>query len=73
MLLEIIQPKQIQQPDLISTPIPQNQGWEFLNKYSFAKNSHNSLEKNEAVMASKNALYMTPYYDTQEKAGSYIL
>lgn len=70
MLFEIIQPKQNQQPGLISTPIQQNQGWEFLNKNSVAKNSYNCLEKNEAVMASKNGLYMTTYYDTQEKAGS---
>lgn len=45
MLLEIIQPKQDLQPGLISTPIQQNQGWEFLNKYPFAKNSDNSIEK----------------------------
>lgn len=45
MLFEIIQSKQNQQPSLIITPIQQNQGWEFLNKNSVAKNSHNSLEK----------------------------
>lgn len=37
MLFEIMQPKQNQQPRLISTPIQENHGWEFLTKYPFAK------------------------------------
>lgn len=37
MLFEIMPPKQNQQPSLITTPVQQNQGWEFLTKYPFAK------------------------------------
>lgn len=46
MLFEIMQPKQSQQPSLI--PLQQNQGWEFLTKYPFAKKF---LSPNSAKMS----------------------